>query len=125
MEKTKATMKFETTVTMYYDSYEYTNGDGVCAVEHNGKYLSGIFPQLEKQDFDSEIELTFGYFEESGYKFWFQQSGILIVKLDGDCGDKLLALLNEQHNVSATLIFNGVQNQLFPKYRGNRGSLLL
>jgi hypothetical protein len=115
MDETVATNKFETTITMYYDTYEYTNGDGVGAVEHNGKYLSGIFPQLEKGDFDGEVEITFGYFEESGYKFWFQGSGILIVNLDGDCGDKLLALLNQQHNVSATLIFNKVQNKLFPK----------
>jgi hypothetical protein len=115
MDKTVATNKFETTVRMYYDNYEYTNGDGVDAVEHNGKYLSGIFPQLEKGDLDGEVEITFGYYEESSYKFWFQRSGILIVSLDGDCGDKLLALLNEQHNVSATLIFNGVQNKLFPK----------
>lgn len=105
-------------IKMYYDTYEYTNGDGVDALSFGGKYFSGIFPQLENTGFDGEETITFCYLEDDdGIKKWTQYNGIFIVNLDGDCGKKLIQILNETNNVSATHIYNGVLKQIHPKKR--------
>jgi hypothetical protein len=105
-------------IEMYYDTYEYTNGDGLGALSFKGETYSGIFPQLEKADFDGEVTISFCYIkDDEGIKLWIQNGGLLIVNLDGDCGNKLLKLLNEKHNVSATHIYNGTLKQIHPKKR--------
>ena len=80
-------------IQMYYDRYEYTNGDGVDALSFGNRIFSGIFPQLENTGFDGEETITFCYSEDDhGIKKWTQCAGLFIVNLDGDCGKKLIQL---------------------------------
>lgn len=88
-------------VTLYYDEYEYFNGDG-------------FFPQIDKDaTCCKEIEVKFIY--NNIFNCWIQKTGICISGLDGDNESKLLNILNSKHNLNGNYIANVFGYKIYKK----------
>lgn len=87
-------------VTMSYDKYEATFGDG-------------FYPQMKSEGEGWEsINIEFTLSQDG--TTWKQSNEKSIRGLDGNCGDLLLAHLNSQAGANATLIFSHY-DKIFPK----------
>jgi hypothetical protein len=91
---------------MYYDSYEYEFGDG-------------FYPQISKDTLDSELTINFALINNT----WKQTNSNNINGLDGNCGEHLLQLLNQQllnqkcdnKESSCKIIYNRNNKLIYPK----------
>ena len=105
-------------IPVYFDDYEKKYGDG-------------FYPQLERNDLALTHTTTINFRtmiirendEANGrlMNTWIQTSNNPIKGLDGDCGVKLLQLLNKEVDElqSAEAIFNNKYEMIYPKNRQN------
>jgi hypothetical protein len=86
---------------LYYDEYEYYNGDG-------------FYPSIEKDDTCSR-EITVSFIYNNKFNCWVQNDSMCISGLDADIGIKLLKIMNTKYNLNCTSISNTFGLQIYPK----------
>jgi hypothetical protein len=121
-------------VVLFYEDYERNKGDGYCAL--TGPQDSTVVPAEETFYLDSNgcwhqqtiYELQNGTAKIFASKIPGLNEYAAIKSLDGDCGIKLLTILNNQikeaqlrlgftNILQGDKIFNNMGKQLYPKNR--------